>query len=131
MSAPSIVQRILLPLDGSDLAMNGIGYVQAIEMPGSEIVLLSIVSDPTPMTELAGSSDFHWRQSATDKSGRPGRTSKEYAEIGQGRAIGYESRSPKDRQVSRSCRLRFVLSVASPSCRVTLAMPWGDSLWAA
>ena len=58
MNDRALTHRVLLPLDGSELAVASIPYARALLAPESELILLRVVSDPTPMTELAGTSAF-------------------------------------------------------------------------
>ena len=52
------LRRILIPLDGSELATVAIPWARALSTPDTELVLFRAVPDPTPMSELAGTSAF-------------------------------------------------------------------------
>jgi nucleotide-binding universal stress UspA family protein len=54
MADRSLTQRILVPLDGSDIATVAIPYLRAVAMPGSEIVLVRIVSEAYPGGDMYG-----------------------------------------------------------------------------
>lgn len=53
MTERSSTRRILVPLDGSDLATRAITYVRALASEETELVLCRIVRDPTPLVKLA------------------------------------------------------------------------------
>jgi nucleotide-binding universal stress UspA family protein len=50
--------RILLPLDGSELATMSIPYARALATADSELVVCRIAPDPTPLMELAGTTSY-------------------------------------------------------------------------
>jgi nucleotide-binding universal stress UspA family protein len=52
------LRRMLVPLDGSELATIAIPWARALAAPETELVLFRAVPDPTPMSELAGTSAF-------------------------------------------------------------------------
>jgi nucleotide-binding universal stress UspA family protein len=58
MNDRTLTSRILLPLDGSELATIAIPYARALATPETELVLVRAVADPTPMNELAGTSAY-------------------------------------------------------------------------
>jgi nucleotide-binding universal stress UspA family protein len=58
MADQSPAQRILLPLDGSEMSTIAIPYVHALATPGTEVVVFRVVPDPVPMMELAGSAAY-------------------------------------------------------------------------
>ena len=58
MTGDAPTRRILVPLDGSELATITIPYARALATPETELMLFRAVTDPTPMTELAGTSAF-------------------------------------------------------------------------
>ena len=53
-----LTRRILIPLDGSELATIAIPWARALSTPETELVLVRVIPDPTPMSELAGTSAF-------------------------------------------------------------------------
>jgi len=54
MSQPHRLNRILVPLDGSDLAARALPFARTLSTPETEIVLCRIVRDPMPLVKLAG-----------------------------------------------------------------------------
>lgn len=52
MQHPDPRLRILIPLDGSDLATASLPYVRALAGSDAELLLLRVSTDPTPLTEL-------------------------------------------------------------------------------
>ncbi len=52
------LRRILIPLDGSELATVAIPWARALSTSDTELVLFRAVPDPTPMSEVAGTSVF-------------------------------------------------------------------------
>ncbi len=58
MTELSLTHRILVPLDGSALTTASLPYARALTTSESEILLLRVIPDPTPMNELAGSLAF-------------------------------------------------------------------------
>ncbi len=58
MAAPVHTRRILVPLDGSDLATIAIPWARALATPETEVVLFRAVPELAPMTELAGAREY-------------------------------------------------------------------------
>jgi nucleotide-binding universal stress UspA family protein len=58
MTTRTPTRRILLPLDGSEMATIAIPYARALATTDTEVVLVRAIPDPTPMSEIAGTSSF-------------------------------------------------------------------------
>jgi nucleotide-binding universal stress UspA family protein len=58
MTRSDLLRRILVPLDGSELATIAIPWARALATPETDLVLFRAVPDPTPFSELAGTSAF-------------------------------------------------------------------------
>jgi nucleotide-binding universal stress UspA family protein len=58
MTGRTPTRRILVPLDGSELATVAIPWARALATPETEIVLFRVVPEPAPLIELAGTSRY-------------------------------------------------------------------------
>lgn len=73
MADQNIDLRILLPLDGSDLATVSLPFTRALAMHTTALLLLRVVPDPTPLTSLGGARSDRLAeimQRATDEAAR-------------------------------------------------------------
>lgn len=57
MADQNIDLRILVPLDGSDLATVSLPFVRTLATHTTALILLRVVPDPTPLTSLGGAGD--------------------------------------------------------------------------
>ncbi len=57
MADTTIDLRMLVPLDGSDLATVSLPFVRTLATRSTALTLLRVVPDPTPLTPLVGSDD--------------------------------------------------------------------------
>jgi nucleotide-binding universal stress UspA family protein len=62
MPDPALTQRILVPLDGSDIATVAVPYLRAMAMPTSEIVLVRVVSWSLPMYDITGRMPVYYQE---------------------------------------------------------------------